>query len=147
MKQKMTIFSLTDMKRFLLIFSLLLLSAAPILAQDDDDEVDDNATIRDKMSEYIQQRLNLTNDEAKKFKPVFIDYFREWKKTARENRGDNLVLRQKMTDLQIKYRARFRDILGEPRGNQIFQHQRGFILELRRLRQERLRGGGGKKNP
>ncbi|PZR29300.1 MAG: hypothetical protein DI535_02860 [Citrobacter freundii] len=135
------------MKHFLFILSFLFIGVAPILAQDDDNDVDDNATIRDKMSEYIQQRLNLTSDEAKKFKPVFIDYFREWKKTARENRGDNLVLRQKITDLQIRYRARFRDIIGEPRSNQIFMHQRGFILELRRLRQERLRGGGAKKNP
>lgn len=135
------------MKHFLFILSFLFISVAPIFAQDDDDDVDDNATIRDKMSEYIQQRLNLTSDEAKKFKPVFIDYFKEWKKTARENRGDNLVLRQKIADLQIRYRARFRDIIGESRSNQIFTHQRGFILELRRLRQERLRGGGAKKNP
>jgi|SRR6218665_22537 len=135
------------MKHFLFILSFLFITIAPILAQDDDDGVDDNATIRDKMSEYIQQRLNLTSDEAKKFKPVFIDYFKEWKKTARENRGDNLVLRQKIADLQIRYRARFRDIIGEPRSNQVFTHQRGFILELRRLRQERLRGGGEKKNP
>ncbi|MET0466488.1 MAG: hypothetical protein ABW007_25240 [Chitinophagaceae bacterium] len=134
------------MKHFLFIFSFLLLTTIPLFAQDDGDDVDDNATIRDKMSEYIQQKLNLTNDEAKKFKPVFIEYFKEWKKTARENRGDNLVLRQKIADLQVRYRNRFRDIIGEQRSNQVFNHQRGFILKLRELRQERLRGGG-KNNP
>jgi hypothetical protein len=133
------------MKRFLFILSLFILTTAPILAQDDDD-VDDNATIRDKMSEYIQQRLNLTPDEAKKFKPVFIEYFKEWKKTAKENRGDNLVLRQKITDLQVRYRSRFKDIIGEQRSNMIFTHQRGFILELRRLRQERLKNNPEKRN-
>jgi hypothetical protein len=136
-----------NMKHFLFILSFLLLTIAPVLAQDDDDEVDSNATIREKMSEYIQQKLNLSDDEAKKFKPVFLEYFKEWRKTARENRGDNLVLRQKIADLQVRYRARFREIIGEPRANQIFSHQRGFILKLRELREERLRGGGGKKNP
>ncbi|MBO9657924.1 MAG: hypothetical protein J7527_03790 [Chitinophagaceae bacterium] len=135
------------MKHFLFIFSFLLLTTISLFAQDDGDDVDDNATIRDKMSEYIQQKLNLTNDEAKKFKPVFIEYFKEWKKTARENRGDNLVLRQKIADLQVRYRDRFRDIIGDPRSNQVFTHQRGFILKLRELRQERLRGGGGKNRP
>ncbi|MBN8878676.1 MAG: hypothetical protein E6Q24_10245 [Chitinophagaceae bacterium] len=134
------------MKRFLFILSLFVLTTAPILAQDDDD-VDDNATIRDKMSEYIQERLKLSPEEAKKFKPVFIEYFKDWKKTARENRGDNLVMRQKITDLQVKYRARFKEIVGEQRSNLIFTHQRGFIQELRRLRQERLKNNPGKRNP
>ncbi|HEX2847377.1 MAG TPA: hypothetical protein VHN59_12570 [Chitinophagaceae bacterium] len=134
------------MKRFLFILSLFIVTAAPILAQDDDD-VDDNATIRDKMSEYIQERLKLSPEEAKKFKPVFIEYFKDWKKTARENRGDNLVMRQKITDLQVKYRARFKEIVGEQRSNLIFTHQRGFIQELRRLRQERLKNNPGKRNP
>jgi hypothetical protein len=132
------------MKRFLFILSFLTLTTATLIAQDDDD-VDDNATIRDKMSEYIQQRLNLNPEESKKFKPVFIEYFKEWKKTARENRADKLVLRQKITDLQVRYRGRFREILGESRSNLIFTHQRGFILELRRLRQERLKDNSGKK--
>ncbi|RYG44372.1 MAG: hypothetical protein EOO01_19650 [Chitinophagaceae bacterium] len=126
------------MKRFLLILSLFVFSAAPLLAQEDDD-VDDNATIRDKMSEYIQQQLKLTPDEAKKFKPVFIDYFKEWKKTAKENRGDALVLRQKITDLQVRYRDKFREIIGESRSNMVFTHQRGFIQKLRQLRRERLK--------
>ncbi|MGN6293644.1 MAG: hypothetical protein ACTHMV_12945 [Chitinophagaceae bacterium] len=133
------------MKRFLFILSLFVLTAAPILGQDDDD-VDDNATIRDKMSEYIQERLNLSPEEAKKFKPVFIEYFKDWKKTAKENRGDNLVMRQKITDLQLKYRARFKEIVGEQRSNLIFTHQRAFIQELRRLRQERLKDNPGKRN-
>ena len=105
------------MKHFLLIFSFLLLTTASVFSQEGDDDVDDNATIRDKMTEYIQQKLNLTQEESKKFKPVFLEYFREWKKTARENRGDNLVMRQKITDLQVRYPARFRDIIGESRGS------------------------------
>ena len=133
------------MKKILLIASLFILSLTSF--SQDDDEVDDNATIRDKMSEYIQQRLNLSPEETKKFKPVFVEYFKEWKKTARENRGDNLVLRQKITDLQLRYRGRFKDIIGEQRSNLIFSHQRGFILELRRLRQERLRNNPGKRQP
>lgn len=134
------------MKRILFIVSLLFVTAAPLLAQEDDD-VDDNETIRDKMSEYIQQRLKLTPEEARKFKPVFIDYYKDWRKTARDYKGDNLVLRQKITDLQVRYRNKFKDIIGDSRSNLIFTHQRGFILELRRLRQERLRNNPGKRMP
>ena len=132
------------MKQLLFIFSFVFLAAAPIFAQADG--LDSNTTIRDKMSEYIQQKLKLTPDEAKKFNPVFVEYFKDWRKTARENRGDNLVMRQKITDLQIKYRSRFSGIIGEERANQVFVHQRGFTLKLRELRQERLRNGNRKKN-
>lgn len=132
------------MKTFFFILSFFFLGSPSLLAQEDDD-VDDNATIRDKMSEFIQKRLNLTNEEAKQFKPIFINYFNDWKKTARENRGDNLVMKQKITELQLKYRERFRTVIGEERSNRIFTHQHDFIKVLRELRQERLQNNPGRR--
>ena len=58
------------MKRFLLILSLLFVTSPVLFAQDD--ESDGNEKIRDKMNEYIQKRLNLSDDEAKKFTPGFF---------------------------------------------------------------------------
>lgn len=125
------------MKRFLLILSFLLVSTPALFAQDDD-ENEGNEKIRDKMNEYIQKRLNLSDDEAKKFTPVFLKYFKEWRQTIKENRGDKLILQQKIVDLRLRYRVQFRELIGERRGNQVFNQQDNFIRELRDLRRDRL---------
>jgi len=123
------------MKRFLLILSLLFVSVPHLFAQDDEEG---NEKIRDKMNEYIQRRLNVSDDEAKKFSPVFLRYFSEWRQTIRENKGDKLILQQKIVDLRLRYRNQFRELLGERRGNQVFNQQDDFIKKLREIRQDRL---------
>ena len=125
------------MKRFLLILSLIFATSAPLFAQDDDDN--ENDKIQDKMSEYIQKRLDLTKEEANKFTPVFLRYFKEWRQTIRLNRGDKLVMQQKVIALRLQYRTQFREIMGERKGDQVFMHQERFIQELREIRKERLR--------
>jgi hypothetical protein len=125
------------MKRFLLILSLLFVTVSGLFAQDDDDN-DGNEKIRDKMNEYIQKRLNLSDNEAKKFSPVFLRYFKEWRQTIKENRGDKLILQQKIVDLRLRYRTQFREIIGEKRGNQVFNQQDSFIQELQSIRRDRL---------
>lgn len=121
------------MKKFLLILSLFVVAGTSLFAQDDDNE-----KIRDRMNEYIQKRLNLSNDEAKKFSPVFLQYFKEWRQTLKDNKGDRLIQQQKIVDLRLRYRTQFREILGEQRGNQVFGHQEKFIQELKDLRRDRL---------
>ena len=125
------------MKKILLILSLLFVTGSCLFAQDDDDN-DGNEKIRDKMNEYIQKRLNLSNDEAKKFSPVFLRYFKEWRQTIKENKGDKLILQQKVIDLRLHYRPQFREIIGENRGNNVFGQQDNFIRELRDIRRDRL---------
>jgi len=126
------------MKRLLLIFILLFTATFYVSAQDEDDQ-DDTETVRDKMAEYIQQKLKLSDQEAKKFRPAFVQYFKEWRETIRDNRTDKLVLKQKVAELQIRYRGRFKDIIGEQKSNQVFNEQRNFITELRQLRQNRMK--------
>jgi len=125
------------MKKFLLILSLLFVTGSCLFAQDDDDK-DGNEKIRDKMNEYIQKRLNLSDDEAKKFSPVFLRYFKEWRQTIKENKGDKLILQQKIIDLRLRYRTQFREIIGENKGNHVFNHQENFIKELKDIRRDRL---------
>ncbi len=136
------------MRKILLILSLLFVTGLSF-AQDDDDH--GNEKIRDKMNEYIQKRLNLSKDESKKFTPVFLNYFKEWRQTIRTNRGDKLVLQQKIVDLRLRYRTQFREILGEQRGNQVFNQQDRFIQELKTIRDRRggnrpLRRSGNPNN-
>ena len=129
------------MKHFLLILSLFFVTGARLFAQEDDD--DQNEKIQDKMSEYIQKRLDLTKEEATKFSPVFLRYFKEWRQTIRQNRGDRLVMQQKIIALRLQYRTQFREIMGERRGDQVFVHQERFIQEIREIRKERLRNNPG----
>ena len=122
------------MKRFLLILTLALLAGFTSKAQ-----TDDNDKIRDKMREFIQRRLSLSRNEAERFTPVFIRYFREWKQTLQENRGDILIRQQKIVDLRIRYRTEFRDIVGEKRSNDVYKQQDVFIHEIREMRDEQIK--------
>jgi len=122
------------MKKFLLILTLALLAGSASKAQDDD-----NDKIRDKMREFIQKRLNLTRNEAERFTPVFVRYFREWRQTLKENRDDVLIRQQKIVDLRIRYRTEFREIVGEKRSNDVFRKQDEFIQGIQKMREEQVR--------
>ena len=96
------------------------------------------------MSQYIQERLNLSKSEAEKFSPVFLRYFREWRTTLRESKGEPVLLRQqKIVDLRLRYRDQFKEIIGEKRSNEVFDHQQRFIQGMRDLQRERLEKNGG----
>jgi hypothetical protein len=128
-----------EMKKLLIILSLLFVSTARIFAQEEDEQREGNDKIRDKMSEFIQKRLDLSKDEAEKFAPIFVKYFKEWRQTIRQSKGlPDLDRRQRIIDLQLRYRNQFREIVGEKRGDQVFDHQRIFIERMRQLQQERL---------
>ena len=100
---------------------------------------DEHDKIRDKMREFIQKRLNLTRNEAERFTPVFVRYFREWRQTLREHKGDMLERQKRIVDLQIHYRPEFREIVGEKRSTEIFRQQEIFIDNLRKVREEQTR--------
>ena len=120
------------MKKFLLILTLVLLAGFSSKAQDGD-----NDKIRDKMREFIQRRLNLSRNEAERFTPVFIRYFREWRQNLKE--PDILLREQKITEVKIRYRTEFREIVGEKRSNEIFRQQKIFIDNLQKIREEQTR--------
>jgi hypothetical protein len=134
------------MKRFFFILSFAFLSSIPLFAQEEGDDDEVNEKIQDKMSEYIQNRLNLTKDEAAKFTPTFVKYFKEWRQTIRENKRDKLIRQQKIVDLRLRYRPQFREILGERRGDQVFNQQDRFIKELMDvMRDRRMNRGPGSR--
>jgi hypothetical protein len=113
------------MKRFLLILTLALLAGFSSKAQDDD-----NDKIGDKMREFIQRRLNLSRNEAERFTPVFVRYFKEWRQTLRDSRNDILVRQQRIAELRIRYRTEFRDIVGDKKSIEIFKRQEEFVRIL-----------------
>jgi len=103
---------------------------------------DQGGRIPDRMQEYLQKRLNLSKSEADKFGPVFLNYFNELRKTNQEFKGDRLVLQQKIVDLKLRYRDQFKNIMGEKRSNDVFQYERDFVDEVKKVRQERMENKG-----
>ena len=122
------------MKKLLFILTLFFVTSFAAKAQAGDGD----EKIRDKMSEFIQRRMQLNKTEAERFTPVFLRYFREWRMTLRDNKGDRLILQQKVVELRLRYRNEFRDIVGEKRCNEIYQHQEVFIQELKEVKRERM---------
>ena len=86
------------MKRYFIIL-IVFFSGLATYAQE---AGDDKGKIRDRMNEYIQDRLGLSKREAEKFSPVFLRYFQEFRQIRTQNRTDNLVLKQKIIDLRIR---------------------------------------------
>jgi len=104
-----------------------------------DDANPQESKIRERMQEYIQNRLNLSRNEAEKFTPIFVRYFREFAQTHRSYKGDRLVLQQKIIDLRIRYRTEFRQIMDEQRANRVFKHEDEFRQEVVRMIRENKR--------
>lgn len=130
------------MKQFLLICSLFLAGSLNLFAQDELDK-DSDETIRKKMTEYIIKRLDLKDDESKKFTPVFSDYYKEWRKTLQQFRGPEKKLerQQKVVELRLKYRPKFQGIVGEKRGARVYDLQDRFVQEMRMVQKNRNKKG------
>jgi hypothetical protein len=126
------------MKRIFIILGLTLYTSFSCFAQEDENDNGNNDKIREKMSEFIQRRMGLSKMEADKFNPIFFRYFREWRTTLQVNRNDKQILQLRIAELRIRYRNEFRDIVGEKRCNQIYEHQEMFIKVLRDMRQEQI---------
>jgi len=130
------------MKKLLFILTLIFSFSVALHAQDDSN--DDK--IRDKMTLYIQQRMRLTKNEADRFSPVFIRYFKDWRNAIRDNRTDRLILQQKIVELRLRYRNEFKDIIGEKKSNEVFRHQEVFIQELKDIKRERIQNRPIRRN-
>lgn len=130
------------------IFYILFLFFAmhPAFAQD---EGPGEGKIREKMIDYIKNKLGLNQDEAEKFQPVFTNYFKDLRRTNKEFKGEGkLVLQQKIVELRVRYRDQFKPIMGEKRSNAVFDHEGEFFKEAKgalderreKRRQDRLEG-------
>lgn len=130
------------MKKIVYILSCFLLLSTATLAQDPGGNGD---KVRERMTEYLQRRLNLSKAEADRFGPVFMDYFNELRNASQQYKGDRLVMQQKIVDLRLRYRDQFKNIMGEKRSNDVFVYEREFVNEVKELRKERLQNKPNKR--
>jgi hypothetical protein len=125
------------MKRWLTI--LFLLPGFAVMAQNDE-PTPQEGKIQERMREYIQNKLNLNRNEAERFTPVFVRYFRDFVHTHRQNRGDRLVLQQRIVELRLRYRGEFRQILDEQRANKVYLYEDEFRRKAVDIIRENRRG-------
>lgn len=109
-------------------------------AQEDDGP---GGTVRERMAEYIEKRLGLSKSEAQQFSPIYFNYLNDLRKATQDNKGDKLVLQQKVAELRLNYRNQFKNVVGDKRSNDVFNYERDFVDEVKRLRQERLQNNPG----
>lgn len=123
------------MKKILYIVLFVFTAAGPAFAQDDDGAA--GGKLREKMIEYIKNKLSLSKDEAEKFQPIFLDYLKQLKSTRDQYKGDRILLQQKVAELRLRTREQFKPIMGEKRSNEVFDHADGFIKSVRQELKER----------
>ncbi|HET7896202.1 MAG TPA: hypothetical protein VFL47_00985 [Flavisolibacter sp.] len=131
------------MKRLLYIF-LFVFTVHASFAQDEKPGAD---RLKEKMVEYIQDKLGLSKEEAERFQPMFMDYLRDLKKTKDEAKGDRLVLQKKVIETRLHFRDQLKPIIGEKRSNDVFTYEREFVQKVQDVRNERMQEhGNGRAN-
>ena len=128
------------MKKIFYIFTFLFTFSAVSFAQDENDDA--AGKLREKMIEYIQNKLSLTKTEAEKFQPIFLDYLRQTRSTREMYKEDKILLQQKIAELRVRTRDQLKPVLGEARSNEVFKHQNDFIEQAKtelKIRQDERR--------
>jgi hypothetical protein len=119
------------MKRYLLIVTLFCLTGFAAMSQDDETPERGGGKLQQRMQDYIQQRLNLSKNEAEKFSPIFLRYMIEVRSTHKQYLGDRTMLQLKVAELRVRFRNEFKQAFDEQRANKIFDYQREFLQKVR----------------
>lgn len=124
---------------YILVFLFGVTITVPAQNDDNNDPPPHESKIRERMQQYIQDRLSLSKNEAERFTPVFVRYFREFAQTHQTYKGDRLVLQQKIIDLRIRYRNEFRQVIDEQRANKVYHYEDEFRRKAMEIIRENRR--------
>jgi hypothetical protein len=127
------------MKKWFPILIFFLTLGVASVAQNEE-PVQQEGKIQEMMRKYIQNKLSLSRNEAERFTPVFVGYFREFAQTHREYKSDNLILKQKIIELRIRYRTKFRQVLDDQRANKVYVYEDEFRKRALEIIKETRRG-------
>ena len=90
--------------------------------------------------EYMNKELNLTPDEAKKFWPVYNQYFAEVRQAKKDHPNDEVAFEEKVVEIRKKYKSNFKGILNnDNRVNKVFVSEKNLRDLLKRELQDRQR--------
>ncbi len=123
------------MKKYLLIFTILIGSVSGALAQEGED-LNKQEKIQALYVAYVTQQLQLTPDEAQKFWPLHTQFSNELKAVNKDM--PELTKEQARLDIKKKYQDNFVKVLGSNRCERFFRMNDEFKRKLReRLQHQR----------
>lgn len=99
------------MKKIFYILGFLMLSFTFSFGQDDGGDEISNGKLKERFQEFMQDRLNLTKEEAAKTFPLFLRYLHELNIANKEFANDALKKRQRIIEIKLRYREQFRENL------------------------------------
>ncbi|MBI1343218.1 MAG: hypothetical protein GC171_09805 [Terrimonas sp.] len=141
------------MKKILFIFGVLLFSFSFVHAQDESND-EANGKVKERFREFMQQRLNLSKEEANRAFPLFLRYFNEIRTTNQQFRDDKLVRQQKIIEIKLRFRDQIRQTIKDRPERMDPEKVDRAVIEFRQAlkdeagkRNLQLRRRGGLDNP
>jgi hypothetical protein len=126
------------MKKYILILFVLLVSCSGIKAQDPGSDTRAEKIQTLKIA-FINQKLQLTTDEAEKFWPIYNQYDNEIHSIPK---GDAIPTEEKFLNIRKKYAPSFEKVIGPQKLNKFFNAERDFrdilIRRLQNRNQQRM---------
>lgn len=130
------------MKKLIILAGLMLGMGFFASAQPDDDPPEDNKKLEPIIIAIISRDLNLNEDEARKFWPIFNSYKEEMKQLRRNLPKDELDRQRRVLEIRQKYRTEFGRALPPRKVNRYFQIEgtisQSIRNEMKQRRQNRV---------
>ncbi|TWI81324.1 hypothetical protein IQ13_2341 [Lacibacter cauensis] len=118
------------MKKIVTLMMVVLFSAGSVLYAQEQPDNKEQEKIKALEIAFISRKLNLTENEAQRFWPIYNEYKRDVRQvmlTQRNNpKRDVLNEEQMIIDVRKKYKERFVGVIGQPRMNKFFEAEREF---------------------
>lgn len=125
------------MKKNFIIISFFLLHNYICIAQRSKDS---SNKAEDVKIAYMTKELNLTPEEAKRFWPVYKNYFSEIKQAKLSTANDEVAFEEKVVEIRKKYKNNFRAVLNsDNRVNKVFVSEKKLRDLFRKELQDRQR--------
>ncbi len=118
------------MKKIFSLTMIALFSCSSLLFAQEQPDHKEQEKIQALEIAFISRKLNLNENEAQRFWPVYNEYKRDVRQvmlTQRNNpKRDVLDNEQMLIDVRKKYKERFVGVIGQPRMNKFFEAEREF---------------------
>lgn len=118
------------MKKIVTLSMIVLFSVSSVLYAQEQPDNKEQEKIKALEIAFISRKLNLTENEAQRFWPIYNEYKRDVRQvmlTQRNNpKRDVLNEEQMIIDVRKKYKERFVGVIGQPRMNKFFEAEREF---------------------
>ncbi|RXK59371.1 hypothetical protein ESA94_14655 [Lacibacter luteus] len=118
------------MKKIVTLTMIVLFGLSSMLYAQDQPDTKEQEKIRALEIAFISRKLNLTENEAQRFWPIYNEYKRDVRQvmlTQRNNpKRDVIDDEQMLVDVRKRYKERFVGVIGQPRMNKFFEAEREF---------------------